>query len=228
MAPSLHRLLPLSLVLLVLSLAAACGDDDGDATATPGSTATAAATPAPESPTAAPTVTPTQKPANRTGNPAIDNVLDAVASKDTAKLRGLVQFVRVECAAQPLGAGGPPECPAGTADKTVVEVFPASVCQGFYSFPNDVAALIQATLDESPRLVAVFRPTAPGTAVFPAGDFVALFERTSGQQKGWMTSFGVSAAGKLVNQAGGCAQTPAQFLQERVPAANVVLGPLPN
>ena len=165
-------------------------------------------------------------PAITTGNSAIVAVIDAVARRDADALRGKVAFTLLECTNYiGQGSGGPPACPPSVAHGTDIEVFPASACEGFYTHPDGVRALLARTLEQSPRLVAVYRVTAAGTPALPEGGFVLLFERTSGPSRGYATSLSLSADGRVVGQSEGCAMSPPQRLAS-VPADALLLGPL--
>lgn len=129
-----------TLVVLLTWLFAACtAEDQGAATAT----ATA-----PAEPTATATSTETT-PAVETssathssedpvavgwpltlGVPAIDAALDALRSGDGDALLALVSPAAAACTTA-VGAGGPPRCPSGTLDGTVIEYISYFECDGW-------------------------------------------------------------------------------------------------
>lgn len=71
-------------------------------------------------------------PTRRSGIAIVDAVLDAAAAGDERAMDGLIDYTKEACgdpSGMPPGAG-PPECPSGVADGTLVEILPYIVCEG--------------------------------------------------------------------------------------------------
>lgn len=93
----------------------------------------------------------------RVGIPAVDAILESVEASDAATLVALLQPSEVACAANPLGIGAPPQCPAGTPAGTLVSVFPFSRCEEGFAELSEVETGVRSTLEHEPRLYAVHR-----------------------------------------------------------------------
>lgn len=68
----------------------------------------------------------------KTGIPEVDRVIKAAGTKDHATLAGLIKMSKVPCTTQVHGMPGEPSCPDGTADGTLMEVFPSGACEVNY------------------------------------------------------------------------------------------------
>jgi hypothetical protein len=115
---------------LVVLAASACddGDDDEPPTSVP-ATSTASASPTPGASTT-PALSPTA--VIETGIASVDAVARAVAADDFASLESLAVFDALPCTTTVEGIGGPPECRAGEADGTPVDVLLGAACEGYY------------------------------------------------------------------------------------------------
>jgi hypothetical protein len=181
--------LPLRLAVGLAALAcavagAACSGSRGAGTASPSAvaasptTAPATATsPAPASTATPPsTPAPTPEPAadRRTGVPDLDRIIDAVDQKDVATLEQLVDYQVVGCTTE-LGAGGPPKCPNGVADGTMLRVFPVVSCEGGWT--EDASETLAFFVDAARGLYAAARnPGIPDVGPdWPASDTLLVF-----------------------------------------------------
>jgi hypothetical protein len=168
-------------------LAVACNGDDEGPTATPTNTATRTASPTPtrtatvaSTSTATVTVTstataePTEAPGETTGVPAVDAVIAAVLSRDTAEVTPLVELQSLACGPQQ-GPGSPPPCPQGQPDGTMVSVMPVATCEGEWRPESAVAASFEPLVDNAPELYAVYGMPAQFQTLMPSGQYVAVF-----------------------------------------------------
>jgi hypothetical protein len=98
--------------------------------------------------------------ATRTGIPELDRFLDAVMNKDTETLNGLVTMEKQSCTTTPSGSDPRPVCPPGTADGTVIDVFPTGHCQLSYAYGLENAQQVvgRATLSRPLWVYAIYRP----------------------------------------------------------------------
>lgn len=180
----------------------ACGGNGAPGTAaTPRPTATAAA-PTPVGP-AEPGVSPVPR---ATGIPAVDAVIDALASGDPARVRSVVGYVRVPCEVDPQGIGVPPACRADEPEGTPVEVFRGAQCEGYYLRPDEMDQTVQAIAGLPLELYAVFE--AEGR--WPEGDYVALFVIDRPERDAVAATI---AGGRMVGFHFGCAMTPESYLE---------------
>jgi hypothetical protein len=111
-------------------------------------------------------------------------------------MKALLTFAKVPCITAGLGIGRPPLCPAGTPAGTAIEVFPSSVCEPEWAYPNLVDELVISRLVAGrPELYAIYR-RPPGTGLFaplfPSGSIVAVFRDRA------ITANTVIGAGKAV------------------------------
>lgn len=74
------------------------------------------------------------------------------------------------------GLGGPPKCPAGTADGTSVEVFPLGGPEGHFADRASISDVLEFTVKS---LYAVTRvsPDAYSDASWPRGQYALIFDR---------------------------------------------------
>jgi hypothetical protein len=110
----------------------------------------------------------------RTQIEEIDAVLQAVASGDPKQMVVLFGYTRTACMSVVNALGGPPQCRAGEADGTTVEVLPVLSGEGTFIHADEA--------DEFRGLQvigihSIFRnsPTAYVEENFPAGEFTILF-----------------------------------------------------
>jgi hypothetical protein len=90
------------------------------------------------------------------GIPAVDAIILAAVDGRASDLAALTRLSRVACAAQPMGVGSPPKCQAGESDGQLVNVLPATACEGLFIRPGDLIDRYQEMLQPPKRLHAVF------------------------------------------------------------------------
>lgn len=101
----------------------------------------------------------------KTGVPEVDKVIKAAGTKDHATLASLIKMSKVACTTQVHGMPGQPICPAGTADGTLVEVFPTGSCEVNYLYSKAQAEQVPGSLFTEPYYVyGVFKVGEPGGA----------------------------------------------------------------
>lgn len=86
-----------------------------------------------------------------------------------------VQYLSTACTTAD-GLGGPPKCPSGQAEGTLVEVFPVGGAEGHFVGPDEMDRVLQFSVE---GLYAVYQPL-PGRdpiEYWPVGDYALLFER---------------------------------------------------
>ena len=126
---------------------------------------------------AAQEATPTSQPyhslTTRTGIEKIDQILDAVASRDAQSLRSLVEFTNAKCTKRE-GLGGPPKCLEGQEEGTPVDVLPFLSSEGHFLRKDEIDhwSGIQAS-----ALYAIYEvsPAVSSEQYYPAGKYVILF-----------------------------------------------------
>ena len=160
----------------------------------------------------------------RTGDAAIDTVLAAIESRDQESILRLVQFQSVACTTDP-GLGGPPKCPPGVANGTMVEALTVSGCDGSWLLkeaflsPEGLAYFFRST--SGLGVYAVYRPVV--SAEPPrAGETVIIFVREVGGQPSART-MGVTG-GRIVSNWGGCGTLPENIFKGAL-GATVILAP---
>lgn len=129
----MRRPLALTALCSVLLLVACTDDADVTSSATVTATATAELTPtstasAIGSPTPEVTSTSPAGP-RRTGDASLDAIIAAVERRDVEALDGLVEYVEIECLAEP-EMSWHPRCEEGEREGTVVPGFPRGACEG--------------------------------------------------------------------------------------------------
>ncbi len=167
---------------LALAIAALAGCAPAPSpTSTPTTTrpaATATAVPAPTAIVVPPTPAPGQLPAlqpagTTTGIADLDAVIKAVLGNSLPAKRGLVRYVTTPCTTAQ-GAGGPPKCAPGEADRAPVEVFPFVAAEGEFVRRDGIDRVLQFTVE---GLYGVYRvpDSAFRAAYWPAGQYAAVF-----------------------------------------------------
>ena len=146
--------------LILALLVASCGGRGGSTQErSPTSAAvTSTSTPAVNSPTATPGVT---WPGSL-GVAPVDAALTAVRNGDGSALLALVQPASAQCTTA-VGTGGPPKCPSGVAEGTVVQYFPYFECDG-WGTPD---AAVNRLIGQTAYPLAVVKLDPP--AASPAG-----------------------------------------------------------
>lgn len=88
----------------------------------------------------------------------------------------VIQYSRIACATVE-GLGGPPPCPAGKSEGTIVEVFPVLGSEGGFIKPENMETFLNDSIVKS--LYAVYRvtPNPNLEPYFPQGEYAMLFER---------------------------------------------------
>jgi hypothetical protein len=113
-------------------------------------------------------------------SPFAAEVAELAASGDTNGLVALAELQTVACVTNVEGAGGPPQCQAGDADGIEYEVFPAAVCQGFWT--RDVAGVLDNFAAAGPPFALAELGAPPAWAVeidYPYGEQVLIFSPAS-------------------------------------------------
>ncbi len=130
-SPAANRLMKrhyqISVLLLVAFLASAC---------LPMATPIPAATALAPSPTLAEKYHSLDKP---TTIEEVDTILAAINSNDKQKLTDLFSYITIACKTIVNGLGGPPPCPEGKADGTLVEVLPVLSSEGYYLYKDEIS-----------------------------------------------------------------------------------------
>jgi hypothetical protein len=99
--------------------------------------------------------------------PVVDAVLAALRSGDAVVPLKLLRSASAACTTA-IGAGGPPECPPGTADGTVIEYVPYFECDGWGSADGVRGRLIDNPMENSSYPLVVLAWDPPVAA--PVGD----------------------------------------------------------
>lgn len=224
MKPFSNRLklaLPIALASIALVLgAAACGDDDDDPTPTPGASPTTPVPADPTTPGSPATPTPTI-PSGPVGDDDLDPIARAIADGDIDALIGRVSFFEIACVEKVQGAGGPPQCPAGVPDGSILKVIAMSDCEGYYVAESALEESLATMLGRGFTLYAAFEQTDTGSPVFPTGAKVLLYEEES---TGFGRMVNVNEDGELVSITSVCGATPAQIVENRN-IASFILAP---
>ncbi len=202
---TLTRALLITSITALAAFSFACGDDDDDTSgATPTTAAAASPTPGTSTTPTAPAGSPTGE---SEGTPTIVNdIIDAVESGDAAAIEGMLVYTSLECATTVEGLGGPPQCAAGEAAGTEVDVLPTAFCEGSYARPGELNTF---PLTENITFYAAYRVTDD---FYPPGDYVVVFSRTE-PNIGGETALAIIADDRgIVGVHFGCAQTIDQFI----------------
>jgi hypothetical protein len=147
-------------------------------------------------------------PGTRTGNVDLDPVIAALETSNILP-DVMVGWRKVECAAGPIqGIGGPPACPEGVADKTLIDVIPGGACEGYWHVRGADGGT-RVVVGPELRLYAVAK-TRPEAQYF-TGDYMLIYSRPD------MPEFGAAvyvAGGKVTGDWSGCATSPPQMLSQ--------------
>ena len=103
----------------------------------------------------------------------IDTILAAVNSNDKQKLTDLFSYTTIACKTIVNALGGPPPCPEGEADGTLVQVLPVLSSEGYYLYKDEISNW--PGLDVA-GLYAVYQVTesAYSDENFPKGDYAMI------------------------------------------------------
>ncbi len=105
----------------------------------------------------------------RTGIADVDVVLTALESGDTSELVALFRFATHSCTS--IGAlGGPPQCRAGEAENTPVEVLPTLFSEGSYLWKDEIESW-QGLQVESLYAVFAISEQAYADEYYPSGKY---------------------------------------------------------
>lgn len=232
--PKFARAASIALILGAGAMLIACsGDDDkpdaspttastsaavsatADTTPTTGTTATsgsAEATAGTATSPTAPAADPTSTSIPVSGHPPIgvpqyDAIASAVTLGQFDEVAKAIGYIELECT-NAQGLGGPPKCPEGEVEGTVVKVLPLSACEGEYVPESNVPGLLEQLLG-SAELYAAFSFADPGTEEFPKGTDGLLFATDDGA-----VILGVNDFGRIVSLTRGCALSAEQLYEQ--------------
>ena len=106
----------------------------------------------------------------RTGDSAVDEIVDALLSREWSRIEPIAQMSEVPCqrGATQLGAG--PECPAGVEPGTRLKVFPVSQCERYWVAAEDLRVEFQNVVPDGSAIFAI-GVAPPGQD----GDFIVVF-----------------------------------------------------
>jgi hypothetical protein len=153
--------------------------------------------------TAAPAVTPSSTPPVS----AARQMIEAATANDVATLASLVRFTPTACATNVQGAGGPPDCRAGEADGTLVDVLAISDCEGHFVREDELALDPIAT-----GTVTFVDAFAAPQQFFPQAETVLVFTRLMSGigEIGWELAVADDA---IVGIKYGCGETAAELIE---------------
>jgi hypothetical protein len=101
-------------------------------------------------------------PDTRTGKREVDQVLTALAQRDTKAIDSLVKLSKVACTAPERTTPGDLRCPEGTADGTLVDAFAHGSCNiNFFTSLEDARRHVQSVLDRPLYVYAINQHTKP-------------------------------------------------------------------
>ena len=118
----------------------------------------------------------TEASSNQAVRDELQPIMRAMFSGIITDQLSVIQYTKVGCTNQD-GLGGPPKCPEGVAEGTVMEVFPMLGPEGTFSNPAEMENLLINTSLKG--LYAVYRVT-PGPndePYYPVGEYAMVFER---------------------------------------------------
>ncbi len=147
-------------------------------------------------------------PGMSSGVPEVDVVVGAALEGDAKALAALAAFEQIACVAVPQGLGGPPICPEGVADGTVVAVMRVAECEGTYFYREGIEGDLQRATRDLLGLYAVYQvpEDAPGSPFSPAGSYGAVFAAEFGGRLVGVTFVVQGASLAAINF--GCGDTP--------------------
>ena len=173
---------PIRLALLIAGAAiiAGCGFGAGSAAPTPTPTKTpkptfTATLAVPPTPTNPPQPTATTDLQNVTDNPGVNTTIAALLNQDLETLMDSLLLSSQSCTTQ-AALGGPPTCPEGVNDGTVLSFFPVlGPGEGSHLNPDEVSRVFDY---EDPVLfgVVLVKPPEYVDPAFPAGAYAVILE----------------------------------------------------
>lgn len=188
-----------AIAAVVFALTVLRGDDDDIRPATDDSET-------PTSPAASPT--PQSTPAGPapvlSEYPAIEAIATA-ATTDANTLLDYLKYEDFECIIEPVGIGGPPFCPPGVAEGTVVQAFQFSSCEGSLALPDASERVFREMATTTLRVHSVFELSL--SRRWTGGMYGVLLEAV--QPDGAVMQpprlLSVTEAGEIVALSSGCA-----------------------
>jgi DNA-binding CsgD family transcriptional regulator len=158
----------------------------------------------------------------RTGDPAIDAVLDALASGEPARIASVMHFAPVPCSYDQEGIAAAPGCPTGAEEGTPVEVIIGAGCEPFFISKEQFLQDPRVPLATGSELYAVAKLDL-GREHWPAGSEYALIyaHRADHGTSGTAVYLG---GGGISGYSGGCGQSPEAVLQG-LPVESLILAP---
>jgi len=201
--------------LVLLVALAGCGGEDA-----PGPGEPETAVPSATTATSVPSSVTQSGAASPTASTALAPVIEALQSREWERIKPLLQFRDEPCLARVTMTTELPPCPDGTAEGTIVPVFPAAGCHNF-TYAHELPAKFTSRPDVPFRLYAIYRSSAehPRVARLPAGELGIIEDR--GNLGGRV--FAISG-GKIVSADFGCGISAAAFAA-MVPANTFLVAP---
>jgi hypothetical protein len=148
----------------------------------------------------------------RTGNAEVDVIIAALESGPVPQT--LIGWTAIACVAPPVTAtGGPPECPAGVAKDTLIEVIQGAQCEGYWRIRPAGGEPLRLAAGAADRLYAVVRED--GTRA----DFTLIYANPERVHEGKTV---MVKGGKVVADSAGCGHSPADLVEG---ATGIVLAP---
>ena len=136
-----------------------------------------------------------------TGIPVIDELANVIAAKDVAGFKKSILYTAIPCT-NAEGLGGPPPCPKGQPEGTVVEVLPIVESSLHFADAENLNALMMLDLDP---LYAVYEAPDVTTSVYafpelgiawPVARYVLVYPHASHENAA--VSMMVTAEGKIM------------------------------
>lgn len=176
----MHKTLFSLTVLIAILMVAGCKANESVPTATP----TTAPEPAPTA-TVEPELTErpvSNNPRNATDNPLVNATINQLLDRDIEALTEKIQLLDVPCTTAD-GLGGPPKCPPGFAQGTVLTIFPVSCGEGSYIGPEPerVAAAIINYPEPQLFSVILLEPREDIEWYFPNGVYSVILTFETGE-----------------------------------------------
>jgi hypothetical protein len=148
----------------------------------------------PATPTSQPLPTATTDLRNVTDNPEVNATITALLDKDIETLMDALMLNSQPCTTQD-GLGGPPKCPQGINDGTVLSFFPVlGPGEGSQLTPDEVSRVFDY---EQPDLFAVMlvKPPEYSDPSFPPGTYAVILDT---EPMGFARTFRLNQQGEIV------------------------------
>lgn len=116
-------------------------------------------------------------PRNATDNPLVNTTINQLLDQDIEALTEKIQLLDVPCTTAD-GLGGPPKCPPGFAEGTVMTVFPVSCGEGQYLGPEPERVAAAIINYPKPELFSVIllEPRENPEWYFPMGAYSVILK----------------------------------------------------